>query len=251
MQEALQMIDLWGYLKIIDAYLNGRLDDKELMQQLGRTISRDAAQLIIHFKANLKSELNKTIDHEVNEELGEMVKQQVDEVDRCLDDFLLNRIDHNELIIGLLGIAKESIPKDLMHMMGINQEDMDLVLNADPRFLMYAVFCILYSRMMGLLQEARLVHEERLRIEKACQEAVEKIVAYRTQLQVMVSDYLEQNIDTFSKGLEAMDQAIALHDSNQYIRANETIQQALGYHMQYHDQQEFDDLMDSDLDFKL
>ncbi len=32
MQEALQMIDLWGYLKIIDVYLNGRLDDKELMQ---------------------------------------------------------------------------------------------------------------------------------------------------------------------------------------------------------------------------
>ncbi len=55
MQEALQMIDLWGYLKIIDAYLNGRLDDKELMQQLGRTISRDALQLIIHFKANLNS----------------------------------------------------------------------------------------------------------------------------------------------------------------------------------------------------
>ena len=66
MQEALQMIDLWGYLKIIDAYLNGRLDDKELMQQLGRTISRDAVQFIIHFKANLKSEFNKTIDHEVH-----------------------------------------------------------------------------------------------------------------------------------------------------------------------------------------
>ena len=52
----------------------------------------------------------------------------------CIRD--RNRIDHNELIIGLLGIAKESIPKDLMHMMGINQEELDLVLNADPRFLM-------------------------------------------------------------------------------------------------------------------
>ena len=48
-----------------------------------------------------------------------------------------------------------------------------------------------------------------------------------------------------------MNQALLENDLNGYIRGNAEIQKLLGYDVQFTNQEEFDDLMDSDLSLKL
>ena len=82
-------------------------------------------------------------------------------------------------------------------------------------------------------------------------ESVAMIRQYREEMERMVSMYLTEHLETFESGFAAMDQAIMDGDVDGYIKGNAEIQKILGYDTQFTNQQEFDDLMDSDIAFKL
>ncbi len=97
-------------------------------------------------------------------------------------------------------------------------------------------------------QEAK---ENRIRIQKECEEHIQILTEYRDEIESEVSGYLVSNITVFDEAFTQMDEAILNNDSDSYIDANSKIQNQLGKDMQFHSQSEFDDLMGSDDDFKL
>ena len=56
---------------------------------------------------------------------------------------------------------------------------------------------------------------------------------------------------TFEYGFAMMDEALINNDANKYIKGNVEIQKILNYDVQFTNQDEFDDLMESEFDFKL
>jgi len=97
-------------------------------------------------------------------------------------------------------------------------------------------------------QEAK---EERIRIQSECDEQIRMLTEYREDIEKEVSVYLISNLIVFDEAFEQMDAAKLNGNSNAYIGANAKIQKQLGKDMQFHSQDEFDGLMDSDEDFKL
>ena len=67
-------------------------------------------------------------------------------------------------------------------------------------------------------------------------------------------DSLKENLsieEIFDLVSELGGEPIMGNDSDGYIRGNTAIQEILGYKSQFTNQEEFDDLMDSDIAFKL
>lgn len=115
----------------------------------------------------------------------------------------------------------------------------------------FAALTAAYKMVRKAEEEQQLAHEERVQIEAACNESVALIRQYRTEMEYVVNHYLTERIETFESGFAAMDKAILDNDSDGYIRGNVAIQEVLGYKSQFTNQEEFDDLMDSDIAFKL
>ena len=97
-------------------------------------------------------------------------------------------------------------------------------------------------------QEAK---EDRIRIQKECEEHIQILTEYRNEIETEVSAYLVDNLTIFNEAFDQMNEAILNNDSDAYIDANSKIQNQLGKDMQFHSQDEFDGLMGSDDDFKL
>ena len=108
-----------------------------------------------------------------------------------------------------------------------------------------------YKELRKAQKKYEEAQEERILIEKACAESVAMIRQYREEMEQVVSKYLTEHLETFESGFAAMDQAIMDGDVDGYIKGNVEIQKILGYDTQFTNQQEFDDLMDSDIAFKL
>ena len=115
----------------------------------------------------------------------------------------------------------------------------------------YAAAAAVYQELATSLKEAKLAREERIRIEKECQEAIELIEQYRREMNVQVKNYLFESICLFSESFIEMDKAICENDINGFISGNTQIQKLLGREIQYETQEEFDELMLSDITFKL
>lgn len=101
------------------------------------------------------------------------------------------------------------------------------------------------------LKEDWLSYENRLKIQQENDVIIEKISEYRKQLNSFVDAYLVEHITVYQQGFQAMDRAIAKHDTDGFISANVTIQEALGYDVQFRNQSEFDGLMNSSETIKL
>ena len=104
---------------------------------------------------------------------------------------------------------------------------------------------------MKALEDAGVAYEHRLAVEERCKKAIEMIQKYRTEMEEAVSKYFKKHHETIRAGFETMDKALLENDTDGYIRGNTELQKLLGYESQFHNQKEFDDLMDSDIPLKL
>ena len=93
--------------------------------------------------------------------------------------------------------------------------------------------------------------EECIRVQKQCDEQIRILTEYRNNIESEVAGYLVSNITVFDEAFSQMDQAVVNNDTDAYIEANSKIQDKLGKNIQFHSQDEFEDLMDSDDDFML
>ena len=105
--------------------------------------------------------------------------------------------------------------------------------------------------MMKALEDASIAYEHRLLVEEESKKTIELICEYRAEMEEAVNRYLNRHYETFERAFETMNQALLENDSDGYIRGNVEIQKLLGYDVQFTNQEEFDDLMDSDIALKL
>lgn len=108
-----------------------------------------------------------------------------------------------------------------------------------------------YQEISTSIKEYHAAKEERIIIEKECAEQIEIINEYRNQIELVTSEYMLDRLLIFDEALSMMDEAVKDNDSELFIRGNTKIQQKLGKTDGFGSQQEFDDLMDSDSDFKM
>ena len=99
-------------------------------------------------------------------------------------------------------------------------------------------------------REAQLIHERMILMDAKAELMYQQLQEFKKQLEERVTAYLVEDLEAFMAGFEDIQAGLASNDSNQVIRGNVTIQQALGREAQFTTQDEFDDLMDSDEAFQ-
>ena len=96
-------------------------------------------------------------------------------------------------------------------------------------------------------KKAQLEHEKQILMEGKTQFAVQELDTYKARLEDLLSDYIAEDIEVFITGFDYMNQGLLSGDSNLVIKGNVVIQRVLGREPQFTNQEEFDDLMESDM----
>lgn len=100
-------------------------------------------------------------------------------------------------------------------------------------------------------KEAKYMHEERIRIERDCKEAIAMMKKYREEMNALCYQYLNHYREIFNNAFHQMEQAFMTNDINQFIMGANSITLALGKEVQYRNMDEFENFMNSDEDFIL
>lgn len=115
----------------------------------------------------------------------------------------------------------------------------------------YALSSACYKELLGALKEAKLAHEERLRIEKECEEAIKMIVQFREEMNEAIEQYLKDMRETFSSELEKGEKEIWKDDIDAFISAANNMSVKLGKKPQFSTFKEFDAFMGTETTLKL
>ena len=100
-------------------------------------------------------------------------------------------------------------------------------------------------------KEAQLIREKLILTEVKTSFMIRQLEQYKAGLMERVSEYLAQDIEAFIEGFDYMKEGIASGNSDQVIKGTVIIQRVLGREPQFTNQEEFDDLMDSDIALQL
>lgn len=109
----------------------------------------------------------------------------------------------------------------------------------------YAIASASYGLLVNSMKEAKLAHEERIRIEEACAQQIELIKAYRKDIEMMTEQYLTSHIASFHQAFSDMKTALQIGDVDGLIASSNAIANELGKEALFRNQSEFDALMNS------
>lgn len=256
-------LDLEFLIELLADYLNNNKDRQDIEQKIKEHYGPKAKDYI-HYFTNalihdvLQAGIQKVLERNERlntEDFSDFLEEQTRKILKKVRVYLNGDISLNELMEFLIRDSFTAVSFEIAKAYGIEKKDIDIIQRAleegSFNIIAYAISVELYKNFMELMQEAEMIHEERLKIEKHCKELVEIITAYRNHINELVSNYLHGNITSFQAGIRSMDAALLENDSNGFIAANTEILKAMGKKVQFTNQDEFDDLMDSDFDFIL
>ena len=115
----------------------------------------------------------------------------------------------------------------------------------------YALTSTFYGNLTSALKDAKLAHENRIRIEKECKEAISMIQQYRAEMNTHVQRYLAHYNNIFNDAFMQMDDAFLSNDIDKFIGGANKITRALGGTEQFSTMDEFNSFMNSTEDFNL
>ena len=96
-------------------------------------------------------------------------------------------------------------------------------------------------------KEAQLIHEKMILSEAKASIFLKDLHEFEKRLEETVSNYLAEDIEEFMNGLDSIKEGLESNDSNLVICGNVKILKVLGREPQFNNQEEFDDLMESDI----
>lgn len=96
-------------------------------------------------------------------------------------------------------------------------------------------------------KETQLIHEKMILSEQKTEIFLAKLQEFKSQLDEKVSNYLAEDISAFMEGFNEINKGLSSNDSDLVIHGNIIIQKVLGREPQFTNQQEFDELMGSDI----
>jgi hypothetical protein len=106
------------------------------------------------------------------------------------------------------------------------------------------------SKLVESLKECKEAKEQRIKIEKEVEESIARIVNCREEMRLQAEAYFEEYLLTVDEAMGLIDEGIITNDSDSFIEGNNLIQSQFGRESQFSSQEEFDDLMNSDDDFR-
>jgi len=109
----------------------------------------------------------------------------------------------------------------------------------------YALCSACYGELMKALKDAKIARKNRLKIEAECEKAIQMIREYRSEMEVLVSTYLSDNINTFHIAFNDIKNALSIGDIDGFITGANIITKKLGGKPQFNNMSEFDSLMNS------
>lgn len=115
----------------------------------------------------------------------------------------------------------------------------------------YALASASYGALIEVQKEAKLAYEERIRIEKECEEQIHLIKKYRTEMEELISEYLQTHIETFNQAFLGIKDALEIGDVDGVIAGANSITKKLGKEAQFNSMDEFEILMNSPVAFKI
>ena len=115
----------------------------------------------------------------------------------------------------------------------------------------YAMATAYYNSLVTTLTEAKLAHEDRLLIEKECEEAIACMRQYRNDIESATQDYLSDHIQVFQKAVSIMKTAANCSSVDDFVVGANMITEKLGGIPQFRTKAEFESLMEKPESFKL
>jgi hypothetical protein len=115
----------------------------------------------------------------------------------------------------------------------------------------YAMSSTYYNNLVTVLNEANLAHDERLRIQKECQAAIELIKEYRMEMENVINNYLQEHNKVFNEAIIDMEIAYNTSDADGFINgANKIIKQLNGEPL-FENMREFNQKVESSTVFSI
>lgn len=84
-------------------------------------------------------------------------------------------------------------------------------------------------------------------VEEKAQIMYQKLQKFKSELEERLTMYLAEDIETFMNGFDLMNEGLASGTPNLVIKGNVEIQKILGRKPQFESQEEFDEIMASDV----
>ena len=100
-------------------------------------------------------------------------------------------------------------------------------------------------------RQAQLIHEKMILSEMKTSVMMRRLQEYKEALNERICTFLAEDIEVFLQGFDEMQKGLSTGDSDLFIHGNVLIQRVMGREPQFSTQDEFDDLMDSDMALQL
>ena len=115
----------------------------------------------------------------------------------------------------------------------------------------YALSSATYGVLMSSLKEAKLAHEERIEIEKVCDEHIKMIREYRKQMNEIIEQYLSGMMSVFIDSFNGIKDAFEIGDVDLFVENANKITETLGGNKPFETMDDFNEKMFNGLTFKL
>ncbi len=107
----------------------------------------------------------------------------------------------------------------------------------------YALSSMYYNTLTSALNEAKLAHEERLRVEAECEAAIAAIREYRLEMELAIRNYFTGYICAFDRAFSQMQEAFNTGNVDLLVEGANSITETLGREALFHTAGELDALM--------
>lgn len=115
----------------------------------------------------------------------------------------------------------------------------------------YAMASAYYNSLVTVLKEAKIAHEDRLRIEAECAASIAALKEYQLEIELVINNYMQESIEVFSNAFTEMELAYNTGDVDSFIGGTNSIIRQLGGAPLFETQEEFSELMNSDIVFEI
>lgn len=115
----------------------------------------------------------------------------------------------------------------------------------------YAISSATYGILTESLKEEKLSKEERVQVEKVCNEHIEMICAYRAEVEQIINEYLIDSMSVFRESFSGIKNALAIGDVDWVIENANTITENFGGKAQFSSMGDFNNKMIQKSTFRL
>ena len=253
-------LDVNKLIRIAADYVLGRKDINTIVKDLSDDYGPAVRQYLVSFseqaiKNALRESNEETLMKLAEGDFPEQLKKTTIRIADLVQKYVNKDIGEVQFIDGLINSGFRELSAEFLEAGGIDRSvlyDANGVLRSlSSPVIGYCATVKAYEMMMKALEDASAAYEHRLLVEEESRKTIAQIREYRAEMENAVNRYLNRHYETFEHAFDTMNQALLENDSDGYIRGNVEIQKLLGHDVQFTNQDEFDDLMDSDIALKL